>query len=180
VSAVETLIFRARRSLAAALEEPAEPSRRAPAMHALNAGALLASVKAALSGNASASLATGLAVAASATAIATSPVSHADSTRPKVERAAQVEAAKPVAVTPTPRSAAADHDLASVSHAERALAKGKGHGHGRPSFAGPKGRGQGSHGGGKPAWAGNMQPPAHAQAGGQGGSHGDGGGTGRG
>jgi RNA polymerase sigma-70 factor (ECF subfamily) len=175
--AVETLIFRARRSLAAALDEPEEPTLRARAMHALNGGALLASVKAALSGNMSAGVAAGLAVAASATAIATSPVGHADRARPKVERAAQGEHLKPVLVTSSPRAAAADHDLASISRAEHSSSKGKaqgkGHGHGKPGFAGSKSHG---HRGGKPAWAGSKQFPPHA--GGQGKSQAGGAGRG--
>jgi RNA polymerase sigma-70 factor (ECF subfamily) len=176
--AVETLIFRARRSLAAALDEPDEPPLRARAMHALNGGAFLASIKAALSGNMSAGVATGLAVAASATAIATSPVGHADRARPALQRTAQIEHVRPVVVS-APRSAAADHDLASISRAEHGSSKGKAqgkeHGHGKPGFAGSKSRGRG---GGKPAWAESKQPPPQAQAGGQGKSQAGGNGRG--
>jgi RNA polymerase sigma-70 factor, ECF subfamily len=174
--AVETLIFRARRSLAAALEEPQAPQRRAGLMHGLQGGALLASLKSALGGSMSASLATGLAVAASATAIATSPIGRADNVRPTLERAAQVEHAKPAVSQPFSRPALADHDLVSISRGQiaspRGNAKGKDHGQGKPDFAGAKTRGQGSHGGGKPSWAGSHEPPAHAQAGGQGKSQG--------
>jgi len=177
--AVETLIFRARRSLAAALDEPEEPTLRARAMHALNGGAFLASIKAALSGNMSAGVATGLAVAASATAIATSPVGHADGARPSVQRTAHVEHARPIVVVSAPRSAAADHDLASISRAEHGSsngkAQGRGHGHGKPGFAGSKSHGYGD---GKPAWAESKQPPPQAQAGGQGNSHAGGNGRG--
>jgi RNA polymerase sigma-70 factor (ECF subfamily) len=173
--AVETLIFRARRSLAAALDEPEQPALRARAMQALSGGAFLASIKGALSGNMSAGVAAGLAVAASATAIATSPVGHADRARPKVERVAQM--AQPESVLAAPRAAAADHDLASISRAEhgssKGKAQGKGHGHGKPGFAGSKSRG---HSGGKPAWAGSKQFPPHA--GGQGKSQAGGAGRG--
>jgi RNA polymerase sigma-70 factor (ECF subfamily) len=171
--AVETLIFRARRSLAAALDEPEEPTLRARAMHALQGGAFLASLKGALSGNMSASLATGLAVAASATAIATSPIGHADGARPAVMLPPRVEHAAPATNEPISRVALADRDFGSISRAEQAStgakAKGEGHGHGRPSFA--RGRGHGTHGGGKPAWAGSGRPPAHSHAGGQAMSH---------
>src|SRR6266550_6995494 len=80
--AVETLIFRARRSLAAALDEPEEPARRARLMHSLDAGALLAGLKTALSGSLATSLATGIAVAASTTAIIASPIGRVDHQAP--------------------------------------------------------------------------------------------------
>lgn len=66
-SAVEALIFRARRSLARALETVAPRPRL---VHAFHPAALLGSLKSALSG----SLATGVAVAASATVIAAGPI----------------------------------------------------------------------------------------------------------
>jgi len=65
-AAVETLIFRARRSLASALEKPSRQRRRL--VHSLDAGALIASLKAVLAGNV-AVVATAVAVAASATAL---------------------------------------------------------------------------------------------------------------
>jgi len=66
-AAVETLIFRARRSLASSLEQPARHRRRL--VHSLNGGALIGSLKAVIAGNVAASIATALAVAASATAL---------------------------------------------------------------------------------------------------------------
>ena len=66
-AAVETLIFRARRSLANSLEKPVKARRRV--MHSLNAGALLSSLKTLIVGNVAASVATAVAVAASATAL---------------------------------------------------------------------------------------------------------------
>jgi RNA polymerase sigma factor (sigma-70 family) len=168
--AVETLIFRARRSLAAALEQPEEPPARRVGF--LHGGALLAGLKSALNGNLSASLASGLAVAASATTIATSPVGHLDRSRPAPSPGAQtrVEPAQP-----TLRTAPADRDPSSVArlNAPNGKAKGKGHGHGKPDFAGKgHGHGRGPHGGGKPSWAGHGGPPAHARTGG--GGHGRG------
>ena len=158
--AVETLIFRARRSLAAALDEPKTPTRRARLAHAFDGGALVASLKAALSGSLSGSLATGLAVAASATAIATGPVGHLDWIRPT----AQAPAAKVAhtSATPTVRTAGADRDPSSVARANAGHGKGKGH-----VKAGPAGKahGKSAHGGGKPAWAGRGSSQ-HSHAGG--------------
>jgi hypothetical protein len=78
-SAVEALIFRARRALAAALGSPAPaavepPQRRRRLLHALDAGALLASLKSAVSSGLSGGVATGVAVAASATLVVTAPL----------------------------------------------------------------------------------------------------------
>lgn len=94
-SAVETLIFRARRSLAAALEQPAKQPKRRRLLHALDGGALLASLKTALGGNLSASVAAGVAVAASATTIAASPVMKSFDWTPS-----GVTASAPVVETP--------------------------------------------------------------------------------
>jgi hypothetical protein len=164
--AVETLIFRARRALVSALEQPAEaPTRRARLAHAFDGGALLASFKSALAGSLSTSVVTGLAVAASATVIATSPVGHADALRPSA-----TPRVAPEPKSPAPRTAAPDRELSSVARVTPAgKAKGKGHGHGKPAHAGKNhGRGYGPHGGGKPPWAGGGAP-AHSQAGGNGG-----------
>lgn len=97
-AAVETLIFRARRSLASALEQPVK--RRRKLLHSLDAGALLASLKAAIAGNVAATVATAVAVAASATALTaaavpgrsdvprrTAPPVQAERTRPSAPRA---------------------------------------------------------------------------------------------
>jgi RNA polymerase sigma factor (sigma-70 family) len=75
-SAVETLIFRARRSLASSLEQPARARRRVT--HSLNAGALFSSVKALVAGNVAASVATAVAVAASATALTAATIQRGD------------------------------------------------------------------------------------------------------
>jgi RNA polymerase sigma-70 factor, ECF subfamily len=74
--AVETLIFRARRSLAAALEPEEEPVRRSRFLGVLDGGAVLAAVKSALAGSLGTSLATGLAVSASTAVIVTTPLSN--------------------------------------------------------------------------------------------------------
>jgi RNA polymerase sigma-70 factor (ECF subfamily) len=180
--AVETLIFRARRSLATALDEPETPERRTGLMHGLQGAALVASFKSVLSGSMSTGLATGLALAASVTAIATSPIGHADAVRPKVERPARVEHVGPAAA-PTLRTASADHDLASVlrdaASSGRGHAKGKGHGPGKPGFAGAKSSGNRSHGGGRPSWAGD-ESASHSPAASQGKSQGGGGSRSRG
>jgi RNA polymerase sigma factor (sigma-70 family) len=73
-AAVETLIFRARRSLAAALETPSKKRRL---LNAFDASALFASLKSALTANVTAGVATGVAVAASVTTLAAMPATRA-------------------------------------------------------------------------------------------------------
>jgi hypothetical protein len=161
--AVETLIFRARRSLAAALDQPRTPTDRARLAHAFDGGALLASLKAALSGSLSGSLATGLAVAASATAIATGPVGHVDWIRPTAQNPAAKVAHTPA--TPTVRTAPADRDPSSVARANAGHGNGKGH-----VKSGPVGKAhrKSAHGGSKPAWGGRGGSSQHSHAGGNG------------
>ena len=101
-AAVETLIFRARRSLASALERPARHRRRL--VHSLNAGPLLASLKAALAGNVAATVATAVAVAASATVLTAASTTSTRDFPPRVMPPAKVEQAKPTA----PRAILAD------------------------------------------------------------------------
>jgi RNA polymerase sigma-70 factor (ECF subfamily) len=170
--AVETLIFRARRSLAAALDEPEEPTRRARLMHSLDAGALLAGLKTALSGSLATSLATGVAVAASTTAIIASPISRVDHQAPS--------AGTSISSTreDSGRLALADRDARSYpvdSSAQgrdngksKALANGKDHGQGKPAFAGRKASPKDSSAAGKPSWAGTNRPPPQANTGGLG------------
>ena len=166
--AVETLIFRARRSLAAALDQPETPTRRARLAHAFDGGALFASLKAALGGSLSGSLATGLAVAASATAIATGPAGHFDwLSASAMASAAQVTGAP---ARPIDRSPSADRDASSVArqnagHGNSKGGKAFGRGHEKPA----KANGRGSHGEGKPASAGG--PPPQANGGGNGNSN---------
>ena len=155
-AAVETLIFRARRSLASALEQPARQRRRL--VHSLNAGSLLASLKAALAGNVAAGVATAVAVAASATALtAASPPSVRDFP-PRISPSVKDENARPSAVT---SAKLADRSADDVVFAPP---------HGRPrKWAGTHPRASGrdkpkhaNHGanGGREA---NSPPPRHTQ-----------------
>jgi RNA polymerase sigma factor (sigma-70 family) len=174
--AVETLIFRARRGLAAALEAPeAAKPKRARFAHAFEGGAaLLASLKSSLSGSLSGSVAASLAVAASATAIATGPGIGADF----VKRFSV--AATPSAQTSDPRSrpidraAPPDRDPASVawdnSRDGKANGKRKAH-HPAQHKQHPTPRGKATvseHGGGKLKWAGTGATPPASHAGGNG------------
>lgn len=109
-AAVETLIFRARRSLASALERPARHRRRV--FHSLDAGALLASLKTVLAGNVAASVATAVAVAASATALTAVTASKMQDFPPHLAPPVNVEKEKPA----TPRT-----NLADRSATERVL-----------------------------------------------------------
>jgi RNA polymerase sigma-70 factor (ECF subfamily) len=161
--AVETLIFRARRSLAAALDQPETPTNRARLAHAFDGGALVASLKAALSGSLSGSLATGLAVAASATAIATGPVGHIDWIRPTAQGPAVKVAHTPA--TPTVRTAPADRDPSSVARSNAGHGHGKGHVKSVPAGRAHR---KSAHGGGKPAWAGGHGARQNSHAGGNG------------
>jgi RNA polymerase sigma-70 factor (ECF subfamily) len=168
--AVETLIFRARRSLAAALDEPEEPTRRARLMHSLDAGALLAGLKTALSGSLATSLATGITVAASTTAIIASPIGRVDHKAPS--------AGTSISSTreDSGRPALADRDARSYpvsaqgrdNGKSKALANGKDHGPGKPAFAGQRADPKVSSAAGKPSWAGTNGPPPQANAGGLG------------
>jgi len=74
-SAAETLIFRARRSLADALENPGRRSRLKGALHVLDLGGLLSAFKALLAGGAGVKAATAVTVAAltTVTVVATDP-----------------------------------------------------------------------------------------------------------
>jgi RNA polymerase sigma factor (sigma-70 family) len=163
-SAVETLIFRARRSLAAALEAPAlpepAPARRRP-FHAFDLGAMLAGVKASLAVN----VATSVAVAVSVATVATGPVD-----RPVVGPLFKQE---PKAEVTPARSPSAGAERASTTRRWDASpgkgksakggkafghSKGQGKGHGRIKHGKAHGKSHGSghgnghgngHGGGK-------------------------------
>jgi RNA polymerase sigma factor (sigma-70 family) len=167
--AVETLIFRARRGLAAALEAP-EPKRTRFA-HAFDGGAaLLASLKSSLSGSLSGSVAAGLAVAASATAIATGPGIGTDF----IKRFSM--APTPSGQTSHPRSrpvdriAPADRDPVSVASDNlgggKAKTKGKARHRAHPTSQGKAAAAE--HGGGKPKSAGPSASPPDSHAGGNG------------
>ncbi len=127
-AAVETLIFRARRSLASSLEHPVKRRRRA--MHSVNAGALLSSLKTVIAGNVAASLATAVAVAASATALTAATIqrgddfpAHATPPVPQIDN--------PKDRAPAPHIRLADRSPApavAVDFGARANAKGNGKG----------------------------------------------------
>jgi RNA polymerase sigma factor (sigma-70 family) len=160
-AAVETLIFRARRSLANSLEKPVEARRRV--MHSLNTGALLTSLKALIVGNVAASVATAVAVAASATALTAATIQRDDDFPSHATPVPQVEKPKSRA----PHTRLADRALAPVavdfglhSNAEGS-GKGKAWGGTHPRANGkdkPKhaNRGQRS----KPLQGANSNPPA--------------------
>ncbi len=76
-AAVETLIFRARRSLASGLEQPPEPARKRARRHAGDLGNLLAGIKSMLLGSAAAvKVAATVAVISATTVVAAAPVQH--------------------------------------------------------------------------------------------------------
>jgi RNA polymerase sigma-70 factor (ECF subfamily) len=173
--AVETLIFRARRSLAAALEAPEQPkSRRARLAHAFDGGAALASLKAALSGSLSTSVATGLAVAASATAIAAGPAGSLDWLKP-VAPAAPAVHVTPSPARPIERTAPADRDPSSVARQNHGNSKGKGDRSEHASQA--KAKDHGGHANGKPSSPGKAASSARSHAGDTGKSNAGGNGT---
>jgi len=126
-AAVETLIFRARRSLANSLEKPVEARRRV--MHSLNTGALLTSLKTLIVGNVAASVATAVAVAASATALTAATIQRGDDFPLHATPVPQVDKPKPAA----PHTRLADRTFAPavVVHL------------GSDSYAGGNGKGKG-------------------------------------
>jgi RNA polymerase sigma factor (sigma-70 family) len=158
-SAVEALIFRARRSLAEALEKldvrPAAPKRRR-FFHAFDVGAMVAGLKASLSANVAASVA----VAVSAATIVSGPLD-----RPVVRPSVEKEASAEVAPARAPH-AGAKRPLppsANAASAKRKGAKGgKAFGHSRVHANG-KAKGHGMAGG-KAHGKSSAGPPAHASA----------------
>jgi RNA polymerase sigma-70 factor (ECF subfamily) len=176
--AVETLIFRARRGLAAALEAPEAAKPRLKRLaHAFDASALLASLKSSLSGSLNGNIAAGLAIAASATAIATGPGIATDFVkRPSVVTTPALQAS-PTHSRPAERVAPADRDAVSVAR-DNVGAKGKGHGKAKGNdrakaayerHVNPHAKSSAhEQGGGKPEVAGTASPPTQAHAGGNG------------
>jgi RNA polymerase sigma-70 factor, ECF subfamily len=155
-SAVEALIFRARRSLAGALESlevrPATPKRRRM-FHAFDVGAMVAGLKASLAAN----VAMSVAVAVSAATIVTGPID-----RPVVVPSADK---RPDAEVVPPSSPGARIDHSSSSSASKAS-----HGKDKPGKSGKafghtkaKGKGHAKAKGGPPAHA-----MAHVHGGGKG------------
>ena len=121
-SAVETLIFRARRSLAQGLEQPdllKRPKRKGfrRALHAIDLGTLAAAAKTLLAGSA--------AVKATAVAVAVTAAATAGSVTPKVEGHSPKSATAPALSTPAAAStdapaAAPTSSGAAAFHAELA------------------------------------------------------------
>ncbi len=131
-SAVETLIFRARRSLAQGLEQPdliKKPKRKGfrRALHMIDLGTLAAAAKTLLTGS--------VAVKATSVAVAVTAAATASSVTPKLEGHSPKQAQAPALVAPsgmapdapaaarTPSAAALHNDLvARPVHATRATA----------------------------------------------------------
>ena len=128
-AAVETLIFRARRSLANSLEKPVKARRRV--MHSLNAGALLTSLKTLIVGNVAASVATAVAVAASATALTAATIQRGDDFPLHATPVPQVDKPKPAA----PHTRLADRTFAPPWSSTSSHRRGERHKKGRDAFA---------------------------------------------
>jgi RNA polymerase sigma factor (sigma-70 family) len=184
-SAVETLIFRARRSLAAALENPGK-RKRVRLAHALDVAGLFAAVKGFFAGSASAKLAAAVVVAATtATVAATDPVGVWRD-RPEVPAASEASAtARPSAgavASAVARSQAAERAFfapwsgpvpgpaeqhgpgaAAAGHAAKANAGGRGKAQGRANADKAKSsKSQGTPAGTRPDFAATQGPPPHA------------------
>jgi RNA polymerase sigma factor (sigma-70 family) len=153
-SAVETLIFRARRSLAAALEtaekpEPAPARRRF--FHAVDLGAMLAGLKASLAVN----VATSVAVAASVATIASGPIDR-PVVRPVLEDESKAEV-MPVRSPSAGAERASTHRPWKVAKEKPATggkafghSQGKANGHGKFKHSKAHGKSNGNgHRGGK-------------------------------
>jgi RNA polymerase sigma-70 factor, ECF subfamily len=139
--AVETLIFRARRSLAAALEPEEAPVRRRRILGLLDGGAVLAAVKSAVAGSLSTSVAAGLAVTASTAVIATTPVSNLRAplrSNPEA-RVGRHAPERPTVAPAEQRPAPAERDTPAAKPGGHGLARG----HAKPhthAHAGKKGK----------------------------------------
>jgi RNA polymerase sigma factor (sigma-70 family) len=158
-AAVETLIFRARRSLASALEQPAK--HRRSLRRSLDAGALVASLKSVFAGNVAAAVASGVAVAASATALTVATVNRGSDFPPHAVPAPQVDKKTPprAGLADAPRAGLADRSLTpTVSIAPGAAPKGK-------HWAGTHPRGKDKPRNPNRANHGDPSKPAHANGG---------------
>jgi len=124
--AVETLIFRARRSLASGLEQPLEPKRRRVA-RALDWGNLLAGLKAALvGGSVAAKVAATVAVVSATTVVAAEPLQHqrhhvanVPKVHPAVPASAQVSAQVPQ--TPATLVSVPPATAAPLAHTQKSV-----------------------------------------------------------
>ena len=120
-SAVETLIFRARRSLATALEYP--DARRPRALHGLNLGGLGAALKSLLAGGVGVKAAATVAVAATATVVALDPVGWHKAVAPdSAPKSSAPVVAPPSAEAPQPLADAVEHQALAAVSATRGLA----------------------------------------------------------
>ena len=189
-SAVETLIFRARRSLAAALENPGK-RRRLRFAHALDVAGLFAAVKGFFAGSASAKIAAAVVVAATtATVAATDPagVWRDHDTVPAGPVAAEQSEATRRSSAALPLAAASAQSHSDAAEREfyampggpaldrgkrfgqatadaakaKAAGKGKALGHAKQAEKTKASNGQGVSGGGRPEFAGTQGPPPHA------------------
>ncbi|HWM14278.1 MAG TPA: RNA polymerase sigma factor [Gaiellaceae bacterium] len=206
-SAVETLIFRARRSLAAALENPGK-RRRLRLAHAFDVAGLFAAFKGLFAGSASAKIAAAVVVAATtATVAATDPTGVWRDRHDVNDGAAAVVAQSgssgrsSSALTAAAGSSVPDaaerafhgsrggpaldpserRGASGPATAEAAKAKGKGSGkalgHGKKAEKAKSSNGQGTQGAGPPAFAETEGPPPHSS--GQGSGSGQGQATGQ-
>jgi RNA polymerase sigma-70 factor, ECF subfamily len=155
-SAAETLIFRARRSLADALENPGK-RRRFKALHVLDLGALLGPLKGLLAGGAGAKAATAVTVAAltTVTVVATDPPNipglgrePAGTPAAKATPAAADASARVVA-TPGGRVTVPTADGPASNRPDHGRAVGRANGH-APKTKGPNGNANGQGNGNGP------------------------------
>ena len=195
-SAVETLIFRARRSLAAALENPGK-RRRLRLAHALDFAGLLAAFKGFFAGSASAKIAAAVVVAATTATVAATDPAGVWRDRPDVtagsaaaaelsdatERASSVVSGS--AGSAGSQSDAAERDFYATpdgpafdpakrggasgpATAQEAKAGGQGKALGQAKAESKGSKSQGTPGGSKPDFAATQGPPPHASGQGSG------------
>jgi RNA polymerase sigma factor (sigma-70 family) len=162
-SAVEALLFRARRSLAAALEAPEAPAPRRLAVHSFGLGGFLASLKTTLAGGLGVKVGTGAAVAVTAATLAVVPLSGSAVPEREAKAPRLAAAVEHRAVAPPERRVAPTRS-AVYSPAPAAIAgpRGTKNGKGLKKAEAARGRREARGNG----------PPAHAKAYGQGGSGG--------
>jgi RNA polymerase sigma-70 factor (ECF subfamily) len=163
--AVETLLFRARRSLAAALEPEEAPERRARFLGLLDGGAMLAALKSSLAGSLGSSLAAGLAVATSTAVMAATPLSNV---RAPQQVSAPAAAERHAPQRPKPGVERGDYSAAPVYHGVESAKPGNGKalGHGKqhtPEHAAKKSGKRPRHA--EHAGKGDAGPPPHSNAG---------------
>jgi RNA polymerase sigma factor (sigma-70 family) len=193
-SAVETLIFRARRSLAAALENPGK-RRRLRLAHALDFAGLFAAFKGFFAGSASAKIAAAVVVAATTATVAATDPAGVWRDRPDVPAGSAVAAeqsngtgrgSSAAAGSPGSRSDAAERDFYTTpggpafdpakrrgasgpATAQEAKAGDQGKALGQAKAEKSKGsKSHGTPGGSQPDFAATQGPPPHASGQGSG------------